>query len=189
LRDHADLTASGVDLVLPDAGPVEGYGEGYFTSQIKKEKRMDRKMNEKMEMGELSPQDRKISPGKEKAGFEDSTMIEANKDARTWATICHLSALSTFVGIPLGNILGPLVVWLLKRNDHPFVDDQGKEALNFQISMTIYGIIAGILVILLVGIALLALVAIADFILVIVASMKANDGELYRYPFTIRLIQ
>jgi uncharacterized Tic20 family protein len=81
------------------------------------------------------------------------------------------------------------VVWLLKRNDHPFVDDQGKEALNFQISMTIYGIIAGILVILLVGIALLALVAIADFILVIVASMKANDGELYRYPVTIRLIQ
>jgi uncharacterized Tic20 family protein len=147
---------------------------------------MDEKMNE---MDEISPQDRDIRPEREEAGFESSAMIEANKDARTWATVCHLSALSAFVGIPLGNILGPLVVWLLKRNDHPFVDDQGKEALNFQISMTIYGIVAGILVILLVGIALLALVAVTDFILVIVASMKANDGERYRYPFTIRLIR
>jgi uncharacterized Tic20 family protein len=147
---------------------------------------MDEKMNE---MDEISPQDRDIRPEREEAGFESSAMIEASKDARTWATVCHLSALSAFVGIPLGNILGPLVVWLLKRNDHPFVDDQGKEALNFQISMTIYGIVAGILVILLVGIALLALVAVTDFILVIVASMKANDGERYRYPFTIRLIQ
>jgi uncharacterized Tic20 family protein len=142
-----------------------------------------------IEMDEISPQCQGMRVGGEEAGFGNSTMIEANKDARTWATVCHLSALSTFVGIPLGNILGPLVVWLLKRNDYPFVDDQGKEALNFQISMTIYGIIAGILVILLVGIALLALVAVADFILVIVASMKANDGENYRYPFTIRLIQ
>jgi uncharacterized Tic20 family protein len=147
---------------------------------------MDEKMNE---MDEISPQDRDIRPEREEAGFESSAMIEASKDARTWATVCHLSALSAFVGIPLGNILGPLVVWLLKRNDHPFVDDQGKEALNFQISMTIYGIVAGILVILLVGIALLALVAVTDFILVIVASMKANDGERYRYPFTIRLIR
>jgi len=147
-------------------------------------------MGEKMiEMDEISPQCQRMRVGGEEAGSGNSTMIEANKDARTWATVCHLSALSTFVGIPLGNILGPLVVWLLKRNDYPFVDDQGKEALNFQISMTIYGIIAGILVILLVGIALLALVAVADFILVIVASMKANDGESYRYPFTIRLIQ
>jgi uncharacterized Tic20 family protein len=147
---------------------------------------MDEKMNE---MDEISPQDRDIRPEREEAGFESSAMIEASKDARTWATVCHLSALSAFVGIPLENILGPLVVWLLKRNDHPFVDDQGKEALNFQISMTIYGIVAGILVILLVGIALLALVAVTDFILVIVASMKANDGERYRYPFTIRLIR
>ena len=149
---------------------------------------MGEKMDEIDKIDEITPQQR-TRPVREEAGFGNSTMIEANKDARTWATVCHLSALSAFVGIPLGNILGPLVVWLLKRNDHPFVDDQGKEALNFQISMTIYGIVAGILVILLVGIALLALVAIADLILVIVASMKANDGERYRYPFTIRLIQ
>ena len=149
---------------------------------------MGEKMDEIDKIDEITPQQR-TRPVREEAGFGNSTMIEANKDARTWATVCHLSALSAFVGIPLGNILGPLVVWLLKRNDHPFVDDQGKEALNFQISMTIYGIVAGVLVILLVGIALLALVAVADFILVIIASMKANDGERYRYPFTIRLIQ
>jgi uncharacterized Tic20 family protein len=157
--------------------------------RIAREGKRFEKMGEKMEeiakIDEITPP----QPGREEAGFGSSAMIEANKDARTWATVCHLSALSTFVGVPLGNVLGPLVVWLLKRNDYPFVDDQGKEALNFQISMTLYGIIAGILVILLVGIALLALVAVADFILVIVASMKANDGERYRYPFTIRLIR
>ena len=70
-------------------------------------------------------------------------MIEENKDARTWATLCHLSALLVLLGLPLGNVFGPLVAWLIKRNEHPFVDDQGKEALNFQISMTVYGIVAG----------------------------------------------
>ncbi|MEA2046048.1 MAG: DUF4870 domain-containing protein [Euryarchaeota archaeon] len=118
----------------------------------------------------------------------EATMIESNKNACTWATFCHISALFTFVGIPLGNILGPLVVWLLKRNDYAFVDDQGKEALNFQISMTIYGIIAGVLAYLVVGIFLLAIIAIVDLVLVIMAAMKTNDGEGYRYPFTIRII-
>jgi len=118
----------------------------------------------------------------------EATMIESNKNARTWATFCHISAILTFVGIPLGNILGPLVVWLLKRNDYAFVDDQGKEALNFQISMTIYGIIAGVLAYIVVGIFLLAIIAIVDLVLVIMAAMKTNDGEGYRYPFTIRII-
>jgi len=118
----------------------------------------------------------------------EATMIESNKNARTWATFCHISAILTFVGIPLGNILGPLVVWLLKRNDYAFVDDQGKEALNFQISMTIYGIIAGVLAYLVVGIFLLAIIVIVDLVLVIMAAMKTNDGEGYRYPFAIRII-
>lgn len=122
------------------------------------------------------------------ASMIEATMIESNKNARTWATFCHISALFTFVGIPLGNILGPLVVWLLKRNDYAFVDDQGKEALNFQISMTIYGIIAGVLAYFVVGFFLLAIIGIVDLVLVIMAAMKTNDGEGYRYPFTIRII-
>ncbi len=146
----------------------------------------------------------------------ETPAIEMNKDARTWATVCHLSALVTFLGIPLGNILGPLVVWLLKRNDHSFVDDQGKEALNFQISMSIYGLLVGMLLWLLVlgsipfhtvphpemwdlaplvlavfAIAAMSFLALffADLVLVIVAAVKASNGEDYRYPITIRLVK
>ncbi|HPJ30170.1 MAG TPA: DUF4870 domain-containing protein [Methanothrix sp.] len=78
-------------------------------------------------------------------------MIEENQDARTWATICHLSALLMLLGVPLGNVLGPLAVWLVKRNQHPFVDDQGKEALNFQLSVTLYLVLAGVLIFFSVG--------------------------------------
>lgn len=112
-----------------------------------------------------------------------------DKDSRMWGMLCHLAALVGFIGIPIGNILGPLVVWLIKREGNPFVDANGKESLNFQISMTIYGFVAGILVFVLIGIPLLILLVLADLILLIVAAMKANGGESYRYPATIRFIK
>ena len=108
------------------------------------------------------------------------------KDARMWGMFCHLSALSGMVGVPLGGILGPLIIWLIKREEIPFVNDQGKEALNFQLSFTIYFIVAGILVFALVGLLLLPLLAIVNLVYVIIASVKANEGIAYRYPFTIR---
>ena len=67
------------------------------------------------------------------------------KNVTTWAMLCHLSALSTYIGVPFGHIILPLIIWLIKKDASPFIDEQGKESLNFQISMTIYGIIAGIL--------------------------------------------
>jgi len=103
--------------------------------------------------------------------------------------LCHLSALLGLVLISFGHILGPLVVWLLKKNDDSFIDEQGKESLNFQISMTIYVVIAAILCVILVGFVLLGVLVIANVILVVVASIKASNGESYRYPFTIRLIK
>lgn len=113
----------------------------------------------------------------------------SEKDERMWGMLCHLTALLGFVGVPFGNIVGPLVVWLVKRNESGFVDDQGKEALNFQISMIIYGIVAALLMIVLIGFVLLIALVIADIVLVIVAAIKANNGEPYRYPLTIRLIK
>ena len=113
----------------------------------------------------------------------------SNSQARTFAMLCHLSAFAALIGIPLGNILGPLVVWLIKREELPMVDHQGKESLNFQISMTIYLIVAGLLSLLLIGIPLLIGLAIAWFVLVIIGSVRANAGELYRYPITIRFIR
>lgn len=113
----------------------------------------------------------------------------ANNKAITWATLCHVAALSLYVGIPFGNILAPLVIWLIKKGEFPFVDEQGRESLNFQISMTIYGIVAGLLCYVFIGFILLPVLVVADVILIIVATVKTNKGEGYRYPFTIRIIK
>jgi hypothetical protein len=111
-----------------------------------------------------------------------------DKEARTWALVAHLSA---FCGhfIPFGNIVGPLLVWILKKDQFKFVDDQGKEALNFQLSFTIYFIIAAALIFVAIGFVILPVLWIAYLILIIIAAIKANDGVRYRYPLTIRFIK
>ena len=90
--------------------------------------------------------------------------------------------------VPFGNIIGPLVIWLLNRAEDPFVDACGKEALNFQISITIYAVIAGILVLAFVGIVLLPIIMILSIVYTIIAAIKASEGQSYRYPLTIRFI-
>ncbi len=105
----------------------------------------------------------------------------------TWAVIMHLSGFSGCV-IPSGHLLGPLVLWLIKRTDSPVLDRTGKEVLNFQISYTIYAIAASALMLVLVGFLLLPVVLIAWVVLIIVAAVKTSNGEDYRYPFTIRLL-
>lgn len=119
---------------------------------------------------------------------EEGNLGTVPKDARMWAMWCHLGGLAGYLGIPFGNIVVPAVIWTLKRDSHPFVDQQGKEALNFHISMTIYMFIAGLLILVVVGILLLPLLMLAGLVLSIVAGIKANDGIPYRYPFTIRLL-
>ena len=111
-----------------------------------------------------------------------------DKDARTWALICHLSALAGYV-IPFGNILGPLVVWMVKKDSHAFVDEQGKEAVNFQITVTLAVVVSVILIFVLIGFFLLAIVAVYALVMMIIAAMKVNEGENYRYPYTLRLIK
>jgi hypothetical protein len=106
---------------------------------------------------------------------------------RNWGMFCHLAAFATFL-IPFGNIIGPLIVWLVKKDESAFVDEQGKESLNFQISVTIYIIVAAILVLVFLGIFLLIAIGILWLILVIIATVKANSGESFQYPLTIRFI-
>jgi uncharacterized protein len=106
---------------------------------------------------------------------------------RTWEVLCHLSALSGYV-VPLGWVLGPLIIWLIKRNENPAVDYHGKESLNFQISMLIYTLIAGLSILICIGWVLLPLAVIANIVLVVIAGIKASNGEYYRYPLTIRFI-
>ena len=110
------------------------------------------------------------------------------KTARNWAVAAHLSGLSLYLGVPFGNILGPLLVWLFKRGESPFVEMQAKEALNFQLSITIYGVVAGLLIILLVGVFLIPIVFILQIVLTIVAAVRASEGKAYTYPCTIRLV-
>lgn len=106
---------------------------------------------------------------------------------RTWAAFVHLSALAGML-VPLGHLIGPFVVWLLKRNDAPFLDEQGKEAINFQLSITLYGAVAAVLAFVLIGFLLLYVLFFFWLIVVIVAAVKASDGVAFRYPFTIRLL-
>ena len=114
---------------------------------------------------------------------------EVNKDARMWAMICHLAGLAGLVVPVVGCIIGPLIVWQIKKEEFTFLDEQGKEAVNFQISMLIYGIVAGLLCFVCVGVVLLPAVAIFDLIFLLIAAVKANNGEHYRYPLTIRFIK
>ena len=102
--------------------------------------------------------------------------------------MAHATALAGFFVPWAGHIVGPLVVWLAKRTDSPEIDAHGKESINFQLSMLIYNVIAGILCIVLIGIPILILLHILNVVFVIVASIQASEGKLYRYPFTIRLI-
>ena len=111
-----------------------------------------------------------------------------SNDERTYSMLCHLSALSGLI-IPFGNVNGPLVFWLLKKDEYPEVDRQGKAALNFQLSLTIYSIIAAILIVILVGFVLLGAIFLFGLIMTIVASVKSSNGERFEYPLSINLIK
>lgn len=112
-----------------------------------------------------------------------------DEEARRWAMICHLSALVGLLGNGIGFLLGPLIVWLVKKDSDPFVDDQGKEAVNFQITMFIVIIVSAILSFFLIGIPILIIAAVMAVVFPIIGAIKANDGEFYRYPLTIRFIK
>ena len=110
-------------------------------------------------------------------------------NVRSWNALCHASALlGVLVHFP-GHLLGPLIVWLWKRDDSPEIDAHGKEALNFQISMLIYNVIAAIFYLVLIGFLFLAVLWVLNAIFVIIASIQASDGKFYRYPMTIRFLQ
>jgi len=119
---------------------------------------------------------------------QEAAAGQVSKDERTWGMLCHLSVLAGFI-IPLATIIAPLVIWLIKKDEMPFVDDQGRESLNFQITMFIGFIIAAILMFVFIGFLVLPALAIFDLIMVIMAALKANEGVRYRYPFNIRFLK
>lgn len=114
--------------------------------------------------------------------------IISDPNEKQWGMFAHLSALATLVGIPFGNIIGPLIIYLIKKDEYEFVDDQGKEVLNFQITWTLIFIVSAILILVGIGIIMLIGFGIAWLVLVIVGTVAANDGRYYRYPLTIKFL-
>lgn len=112
-----------------------------------------------------------------------------SRDARKWAMICHIIALVGLIGNGIGFLVGPLVVWMIKREDDPFIDEQGKEAVNFQLTMLLAVIISAVLIVVVIGFFLLFVLALMMTIFPIIAAVKANNGEHYRYPLSFRFIK
>jgi uncharacterized Tic20 family protein len=134
-----------------------------------------------------TPRDDVVVTSRKGHTMTDTTTVNGiSTESRNWGAISHLSAFVQFVGIPA--VIGPLVVWLIKRDDDVFAGDQAKEALNFNISMLIYFVGSLAAILLLVGIILVPVVIIAWFVLTIVATIRASNGIYYRYPATIRFI-
>jgi uncharacterized Tic20 family protein len=140
------------------------------------------------------------TPPVQEASFEQPRAVdesppskEINKDARMWGMICHLAGLAGLVVPVIGCIVGPLIVWQIKKEEFPFVDKQGKEAVNFQISMSLYLLITALVWIPLsfvcIGVLIPVAISILDLVFLLIAAIKANNGEHYRYPLAIRFIK
>jgi uncharacterized Tic20 family protein len=110
-------------------------------------------------------------------------------NVRSWSAFCHASALLGILFHFPGHLLGPLIVWLYKRDVSPEIDAHGREALNFQISMLIYNVVAAFFCLVLIGFVFLAILWVLNAVFVIIASIQASDGKFYRYPMTIRFLQ
>jgi uncharacterized Tic20 family protein len=114
--------------------------------------------------------------------------VTIDETARNTAVAAHLS---TFAGliVPFGSVIGPLAVWLTRRHRDPFIDQAGREALNFGISIAIYGAVLLVATLMLVGIPLLIIGVVAWVVLASLAAVKASQGQSYRYPLTMRLVR
>lgn len=108
---------------------------------------------------------------------------------RQWAMFCHFAAFFWFLVPMVGNVIGPLIVWQLKKDVDPFIDQQGKEAVNFQITFSVLLMICGLLAWILIGFPLMVLLSVGALVLTVIAGIKANAGESYRYPFCWRLLK
>lgn len=106
-----------------------------------------------------------------------------------WALSAHLSALLAGYVIPFGNILAPMVIWLMKKEEDPFVARHALEAMNFQITVLLALLLCIPLMLVLIGIPLMILIAIGQIVLCIIACVAAGSGQTYEYPFTMRLVK
>ncbi|MCF6138795.1 DUF4870 domain-containing protein [Pseudalkalibacillus berkeleyi] len=112
-----------------------------------------------------------------------------SKEEKNWGMFIHLAAFAGYLTVALGFIVGPLILWLMKKDESEYANFHGKEALNFQISFLIYGAISGLLIFVLIGFILLPIVALLQLIFMIIGTIRASEGTYYRYPMTIRFFK
>ena len=113
--------------------------------------------------------------------MDEITVSSPDKDDRNFAMLAHLLGIFT-------HFLGPLIIWLLKKDESPFIAQEAKEALNFQITLAIGYLIACVLWIILIGFLLFPVLYILNIIFCILGAVAASKGQGYRYPFAIRLV-
>ena len=114
--------------------------------------------------------------------------IIIDEKEKTWGMLTHLLALTLFIGIPFGNIIGPLIIYLIKKDEYEFVKEQGREVLNFQITWTLILLASTILIFIGIGLIMLIAFGVAWLVLVIVGTVTASSGVNYKYPLTINFI-
>lgn len=113
--------------------------------------------------------------------------MEVTKSDKDFGLLVYASSFAGYL-IPLGSILGPLIVWLMKRDESAFVDQCGRHCLNFKVSLFIYVVISGVLALVGIGFILLGALAILDVVCTIIALVKASEGKAYQYPLTIKFL-
>ena len=111
------------------------------------------------------------------------------EDERTWAMLAHLSALAGIVVWLFGAVLGPLAVWIARRDQSPFVEEHAREALNFNITVVLAAIVCAVLMLAFIGFILGSALFITWLVFTLIAAIRASEGERYRYPISLRLVK
>jgi len=124
-------------------------------------------------------------PEQTDASVEQTTI---SKKERDWALAAHIAPLCAYTGIPLGHLIAPFVIWQMKKEEMPFVAQEAKEALNFNISITIYACVAALLIFILIGFLLIPALIVAHIALAAMTGIRAGDGKKSRYPYILRLV-
>ena len=130
----------------------------------------------------MDEQNQAGQPAQPQAQPVEAQKIEISNDAKNLGVLCHLLGFFT-------SFVGPLVIWLIKKDQMPYVDHHGKEALNFQITLAIAYVVAGISIFCVIGTFLVPIIGLLDLIFCIIACMAASRGEYYKYPLCLRLIK
>ena len=145
--------------------------------------------DEKLPSSNSSPDVDSQPPLSNENSVEPTPAEPLSNDVKMWAMFCHLAALAMYLSIPFGNIIGPLIVWQIKKDEHLYIDEQGKAALNFQISIVIYLIASVLLMFVVIGFFLLVGLAIFNLVMIIINGIKANNGQPTNYPLSFKFIK